>query len=225
MEEAGRLFIVATPIGNPEDITLRAIKILQECDGVICEEFREGSSLLKKLGITVKELVVLNEHNEKTHGPEIINRIQKNQSYALISDCGTPVFADPGASLIALAVASGIRVIPVPGPSSLISALSILDFKPEHFVFSGFLSRQPDHRRQQLQRLRSFRMPVVIMDTPYRLTALLEDVERNFGSKNRITLACDLTLPTEKILRGPIGEIRKSIGESKAEFILIIHHE
>jgi 16S rRNA (cytidine1402-2'-O)-methyltransferase len=225
MGEIGHLFIVAIPIGHPEDITLRAIKTLQECDGVICEELREGSTLLKKLGIHAKELVILNEHNELTHGPEIISRLLDNQSFALISDCGTPVFADPGHSLIKQAVDSGIRVIPVPGPSSLITALSLLDFKLEQFVFGGFLPRDPIRRRQELQRLRSFRMPVVLMDTPYRLVALLEDVDQIFGSSNRVTLACDLTLPTEQVFRGAISEVRSSTGQKKAEFILIVHHE
>src|SRR5512142_1936519 len=122
----GHLYIVATPIGNPRDITLRALDVLQEVDAVICEEYREGSTLLKKLGIS-KEVIEINEHNETDQAPQVLQRLLLQQSMALISDCGTPVFADPGATLIKLVVDSGVPVVPIPGPSSLMATLSILD--------------------------------------------------------------------------------------------------
>jgi 16S rRNA (cytidine1402-2'-O)-methyltransferase len=219
----GRLYIVATPIGHPKDITLRAIEVLNAVQAVVCEETREGSTLLKKLGIADKELVTLNEHNEIEKVPDLIIRMSKGQDLALISDCGTPVFADPGADLIQQASESGIPVIPIPGPSSLMAALSILDFKVEQFLFAGFISRKTEERQRQLLRYKDMRMPVILMDAPYRLAALLEEAAHTFGANRTITLACNLTLPNEHIWRGTIAEIQKRIGKQKAEFILIVH--
>ncbi|MHB1482731.1 MAG: SAM-dependent methyltransferase, partial [Bellilinea sp.] len=175
MSKAGKLYIVATPIGNPRDITLRALDILKTVDGIICEERREGSTLLKRLEVPERELITLNEHNEAEMAADLVLRMFKGASFALISDAGTPVFADPGAYLIQEASLSGLQVMPIPGPSSLMAALSILDFKIEKFVYGGFLSRVPGERRQELTRLRGLRMPLVLMDTPYRLAALLDD--------------------------------------------------
>ncbi len=220
---AGCCYIVATPIGHPEDITLRALNVLRSVDAVICEEPRQGRTLLKKLDIPVKELLSLNEHNEADIATDIVRRIAQGQRLALVSDCGTPVFSDPGHWLIQQLVQFHLPVIPIPGPSSLMAALSLLDFKLERFVFGGFLPRQPEARRLELQRLRALRMPVVLMDTPYRLAALLEDVARVFGNGQAVTVACDLTLPNETVYRGPISEVRKRAGARKAEFILIVH--
>lgn len=222
--QTGRLFIVATPIGNPGDITLRALETLRSADAVVCEELREGSTLLKRLGIAARELIALNEHNENELVPELVKRMLLNgHSLALISDAGTPVFADPGHHLIAQAVEMGIVVSPIPGASSLMAALSVLDFKLERFVFAGFLPREPEQRRRELIHLRSLRKPVILMDTPYRLASLLQDVSRTFGKNQKITLAMDLTLPGEKILRGTVDEITSQTGSRKAEFILIVH--
>ena len=224
MPTPGKIYIVATPIGNPADITLRAIETLRQADAIICEEQREGSSLLKRLGISPRELILLNEHNEQELVPELVNRILLNGGvFALITDCGTPVFADPGHGLIRAASQMGITVSPVPGPSSHLAALSILDFQPERFYFGGFLPRPPEERRRELTRLRGLRIPVVLMDTPYRLSALLEDVGRAFGKGHQVTIAADLTLSSETILRGPVGELKRQLNNRKAEFILIIH--
>ncbi len=223
MTKTGKLYIVATPIGNPDDITLRALNVLRSADAIICEERRPGSTLLKKLDVTPKELISLNEHNEPEEASQIALRMAKGENFAMISDAGTPVFADPGAMLIRLAVDYGVETVPVPGPSSLMAALSVLDFKLEQFIFAGFLSRAPDQRRKDLQRLRSLRMPVVLLDTPYRLTALMEDIAKVFGQNQNLTLAFNLTLPGERVLRGTPGEIHQQIGAAKGEFVLIIH--
>jgi 16S rRNA (cytidine1402-2'-O)-methyltransferase len=224
MGSIGILYIVATHIGHPKDITLRAVETLQNCDAVICEAMREGSTLLKSIGISGKEIILLNEHNEADQTQEILMRLINGQNLAMVSDCGTPVFADPGHYLLRKASQSGIRTIPIPGPSSLMAALSVLDFEPKRFVFGGFLPRDPDSRRQELTRLREFGMPVVLMDTPYRLTALLQDIAKVFGRNAAVTLAADLTLPEEKILRGPISELLSLQLGKKSEFILIVHN-
>jgi 16S rRNA (cytidine1402-2'-O)-methyltransferase len=223
MAEKGCLYVVATPIGNPRDITLRAMDILQEVDAVICEEYREGSTLLKRLGIQ-KEIIEVNEHNEITQAPLVVERlVLQQQSLALISDCGTPVFADPGATLIKLLVEQGVPVIPVPGASSLMATLSVLDVKLDRFIYAGFLPRDRAERKKALKHLRSTRFPIILMDAPYRLAALLADLAEAYGSGAVITLAMDLTLPGETIFRGTIAEAEKSIGQRKSEFVLIVH--
>jgi 16S rRNA (cytidine1402-2'-O)-methyltransferase len=217
----GNLYIVATPIGNYKDITLRALEILNTVTGVICEELREGSTLLKKLGIE-KELIPLNEHNEITQSIEIVSRLQQGQSFAMISDCGTPVFADPGSNLIDQVIGSGINVIPIPGPSSLMAALSISSIKIDKFIFVGFLSREPNHRRQELQKLKNMGLPVVLLDTPYRLLTLLSDVAFVFGKGVNVILACDLTLPSEHIFRGQVNSVLSQVKGKKHEFVLVV---
>jgi 16S rRNA (cytidine1402-2'-O)-methyltransferase len=223
MNPIGKLYMVATPIGNLLDITLRALETLRKVDAIICEEIREGSSLLKKLEIQPKELLTLNEHNEADAVPELLMRLINGQTMALITDCGTPVFADPGHALILAAHESGVQVIPIPGVSSLMTALSILDFSPKQFYFAGFLPPKPEPRRAELLRLRAMRISVILMDTPYRMAALLQDSAKAFGKNHLATLATDLTLPSERIYRGTLGEISQQAGPRKAEFILIIH--
>lgn len=218
----GKLYIVATPIGNPRDITLRAIDILQAVDAILCEEYREGSTLLKQLGIQ-KELLLINEHNEASQSSEIVNRILLGQSLALISDCGTPVFADPGAALIRQLVEIGVMIVPIPGPSSLMTALSILDVRLDRFIYAGFLPRERAERRKALKSLRTTRFPIILMDAPYRLGALLEDLGEVYGGSAVITLAMDLTLEGETIFRGTIAEAVKSLSRRKSEFVMVVH--
>jgi 16S rRNA (cytidine1402-2'-O)-methyltransferase len=222
MSKFGCLYIVAVPIGNFQDITLRAVELLRTVDAVICEELREGSTLLKKLGIQ-NELICLNEHNEEEQSIVLVQKLQNGQSLALISDCGTPVFADPGYRLVELLVGVGIKVVPVPGPSSLMALLSVVDFKLEKFIYGGFLSREEDRRRQDLVRLRAAGMPVVLMDAPYRMGRLLEEVSHAFGENTWVILGCDLTLPSEMIYRGSAGDLAKRLAGKKAEFVLLIH--
>ncbi len=222
MTKTGVLSIVATPIGNPGDITLRAIETLKNADAVICEEFKPGSTLLKKLGITGKEIALLNEHNEAECAADLLMRLLNGQNLALVSDCGTPVFSDPGAYLIQLAASSGVKVTPIPGASSLMAALSILDFKIGQYYFAGFLQRDPEKRRKELARLRGLRVPIVLMDTPYRLTQLLEDIAKVFGKNCFVTIGLDLTLPGETIFRGEAADIIHQVNNRKGEFILIV---
>jgi len=223
MNNPGVINIVATPIGNWDDITIRAINTLKSVDLIVCEELREGSTLLKKLGIQHKNLIEINEHNEKEQVPKIINQLFNGINVAIISDCGTPVFADPGHFLIEQAVNFQIKVIPVPGASSLMATLSILDFEIKEFHFAGFLPREKESRQKALQALRQISIPIVIMDTPYRLIKLLDEVGKTFGKNRRITLATDITLTSEKIYRGTISEVISHLNPQKAEFVLVIH--
>ena len=218
----GKLYIVATPIGNPKDITLRALDILKKVDAVICEEYRQGSRLLHTLEIE-KELITLNEHNEAEEAQNIMVRLAKGETMAIISDAGTPVFADPGQHLLELLYEMKIPVSPIPGPASLMAALSLCDFSIERFVFAGFPPRKTEHREGFLAKYKGESVPVILMDTPYRMTKLLGEVESIFGKNQDILLACDLTQRKEAIFRGPVSEILAKVSGQKREFILIIN--
>lgn len=220
--KTGILYIVATPIGHPKDMTLRGLEILQKVDAVICEEYRQGSRLLHKLGVE-NDLVTLNEHNETEEAPNILLRLARGETMAIISDAGTPVFADPGQYLLELLYQAGIPVSPIPGPASLMAALSLCDFSIDRFVFAGFPPRKSQHREGFLAKYKSETVPVILMDTPYRLTKLLEEVRSVFGKHQDILLACDLTLRKEAIFRGRIGEILPKVSGQKREFILILN--
>lgn len=223
MNNPGKLYIVSTPIGNWDDITIRALKILKDVDLLVCEEFRVGSTLLKKLSLPSKVLINLNEHNENEQVGIVIQKLFEGANIALISDCGTPVFADPGHVLINQATQMGIEVVPIPGASSLMAALSVLDFKLDRFYFAGFLPREKDLRKAVLNSLRSMDVPIILMDTPYRLQRLLEEVSQTFGKNRRITLGINITMENEKFLRGTVAEIIKQLNQKKAEFILVVH--
>jgi len=217
------IILVSTPIGNWDDITIRALNILKDVDLLVCEEFKVGSTLLKKLSLPSIELIDLNEHNENERVGTVIQKLFEGANVALISDCGTPVFADPGHVLINQATQMGIEVVPIPGASSLMAALSVLDFKLDRFYFAGFLTREKDHRKSVLSSLRSIDVHIILMDTPYRLQKLLEEVSQTFGKNRRITLGINITMENEKFLRGTVAEIIKQLNQKKAEFILVVH--
>lgn len=221
----GKLYLVSTPIGNYEDITLRALKVLKEVDFIICEEFKEARRLLSHYGIE-KELVSLNEHNESEEANEILLKILDGKSAALISDAGTPLFSDPGHLLVELCISQKIDVVAVPGANSLLPALtgSGLDF--EKFYYYGWLSPKKDERRKELSRLKGVREVIVLLDTPYRLKSLLADVVKILGKNVNTVLAFDLTMKTEKFYRGTSEEILKIAEKEnlKGEFVLIIEN-
>ena len=221
-----KLYIVSTPIGNYEDITLRALRILKECVFIICEEFKEARRLLSHYNIQ-KELISLNEHTENEVANDLILKLLEGKTAALISDCGTPLFSDPGHLLVDLALQNRIDVIPVPGVSSLLTALvgSGLDF--EKFYYYGWLSPKKDIRRKQLLDLRKRKETFVLMDTPYRLKTLLEDIVKLLGSNVPCVLAFELTKENEKFYRGNAGNILNKVEKEKlkGEFVLMIKNQ
>lgn len=220
-----KLYIISTPIGNYEDISLRAIKILNEVDFIICEEFKEATRLLANFQIK-KELFSLNEHNEREASLEIFQKFSEGKKAALISDCGTPLFSDPGTQLVQMCIDAKIDVVPVPGASSIMSALVSSGFKLDRFYYAGWLSPKSDLRKKELLRLKDIKELLVIMETPYRLKTILADVSKVFGSSTQIVVAFDLTLPTEKFFRGKVSEILKLTEEKKikGEFVLLINN-
>lgn len=221
MAQAGKLFIVATPIGNTGDITSRAIDTLKEVDIILCEERKVASRLLKQLEVD-RPLVELNEHNEDQMVQEILIRLIEGKNIALISDCGTPVFSDPGRTVLEMLYGAGIQVVPIPGASSLTAALSVCPFDLRQFLFLGFLPPKTEQRKSVLQRNNNNNHALILMDTPYRMAKLLEEVASAYGKSQNIFLATDLTLPGEKIYLGTVQEIQNKVQNRKAEFILII---
>ena len=221
-----KLYIISTPIGNYEDITLRALRILEGCDFIICEEYKEARRLLAHYKIE-KELFSLNEHNENESANELILKLLEGKTAGLISDCGTPLFSDPGHLLVDLALQNRIEVIPVPGASSLLTALigSGLDF--EKFYYYGWLSPKKDIRRKQLLDLRKRKETIVLMDTPYRLKTLLEDIVKLLGPNIPCVLAFELTKEREKFYRGNAGNILNVVEREnlKGEFVLMIDNK
>lgn len=218
---AGKLYVVATPIGNSADISRRAVDVLSSADAVVCEERKNGARLLKELGID-KPLIELNEHNESSMIQDILVLLMQGQSLALVSDCGTPVFSDPGRQLLVLLNEMNIQVVPVPGASSLVAAMSVCPFNLEQFQFAGFLPPKTEQRQSAMTRLSRSDQPIILMDTPYRLSKLLLEIQQAFGKKQRVFLACDLTLPGERIYLGTIEEVIQQTNNRKAEFILIL---
>jgi 16S rRNA (cytidine1402-2'-O)-methyltransferase len=214
------LQLIAVPIGNPGDITLRAIESLRAAQVVVGEERKEVSKLLKTLSIEGKPLELLNEHS-RDEDVRTLLEMCRTQEVALVSDCGTPGFCDPGARLVAACRAEGIRVSPVPGASSLMCLLSVTGFDMKQFLFRGFLPADKEDRSRAFRDLDRESRAIVLMDTPYRLGRLLEELCIRWP-RRRAVLGMDFTQPTEEILEGELGSFPAKVGERKAEFILVL---
>jgi len=218
-----KLYLVATPIGNYDDITLRAINILKEADLVVCEELKPARRLLSHLNIE-KELISVNEHNERETAPEVLAKLKDGNRVALISDAGTPLFSDPGHYLVKLCLNAKIEVVPVPGANSLVPALISSGLDIEKFYYCGWLSPKKDIRRKELFCLKKRNELIVLMETPYRLKQLLQDIVKILGQNIHLVLAFKLTMPEENIYRGTAKQIL-SIAEQKqlkGEFVLLV---
>jgi 16S rRNA (cytidine1402-2'-O)-methyltransferase len=215
--------IVGTPIGHPDDISLRAITVLREADRIACEEAPVARRLLSRHGIS-KDVIEVNEHTEADISAEILAELRAGHTVALISDCGMPVFADPGTTLVTAALDAGIVVDVVPGPDSLTAALAVSRFDAHRFLFYGFLSPKKALRREELAKLRGVDMPLIFIDAPYRLAQVLEDMRAKLGPSRNACVACDLTLPSQLIARGTLDELntRFATDGKKREFVIIV---
>lgn len=218
----GHLYIVATPIGNLEDITLRALRILKEVDFIAAEDTRHSLKLLNHYGIE-KPLISYWSEREKVRSEEIISLLKSGKSVALISDAGTPGISDPGAVLIRRAIEEGINVISIPGPSALISALSISGLSTEEFVFCGFLPPKRNLRRRKLEDLRFERRTLVFYEAPHRLLETIEDMMEIFGER-RVAVFKELTKIHEEIMRGMLKEVYEGLLRSviAGEYVIVL---
>ena len=220
---AGTLFVVATPIGNLEDITYRAVRILREADLIACEDTRHTAKLLQHYGID-KPLISYHEHNESARAEELAGKLQEGLNVAQVSDAGMPGIADPGYRVIRLAIERGIVVVPVPGPSALISALAASGLPTDHFEFHGFLPAKTGQRRTQLESLREARHVHVFYEAPHRITDALKDIAEILGEERPVVLARELTKVHEEFIRGPAGQLSAAAQarELKGEITLLI---
>jgi 16S rRNA (cytidine1402-2'-O)-methyltransferase len=214
------LYVIATPIGNNDDMGLRALSILREVEVIITEERKEGSKLLRHHGISGIPLEVLNEHTDREDIDRLVE-ICRTRSTALISDAGTPGFCDPGAELVSRCRKAGIRVQSVPGPSSLMSLLSICGRRLDQFFFRGFISAKTEERISQLAELKNVKIPVVLMDTPYRLKKILAELAVSHP-ENLILLGLNLSQTEEVFLEGTAKKVLSQLKVDKAEFVLIL---
>lgn len=218
----GILYIVSTPIGNLEDITLRALRILKEVDLIAAEDTRHSSKLLNHYGIK-KPLISYWSEKEKVRSEEIIKRLQSGQSVALISDAGTPGISDPGEVVIKKALEEGIDVIPIPGPSALISALSVSGLSLREFTFVGFLPSKKTQRRKTLEDLSLEKRTLVFYEAPHRVIETLKDMYDIFGNRN-VAVFKEITKLHEEVFRGTLEKVISEIEESTiaGEFVIVI---
>ena len=217
------LFVIATPIGHAKDISLRAIETLQAAEVVIGEEFKEVSKLLKGLDIKGKPLEVLNEHST----PEDVQNLLKlcqTKMVALVSDCGTPGFCDPGAALINLCRKNTVEVRTLPGASSIMGLLSLSGERINQFIFRGFLPAENEARAAEIKKLKIEKRPMILMDTPYRLKKLLTELSEAMPNR-RALLACDLTQETEMVAEALVKDLSSKLIKDKAEFMLLLFEE
>jgi len=218
----GTLYVVATPIGNLEDVTLRALRVLKEVGLVACEDTRRTRTLLSHFGIHVPVTSYF-EHNKLTKGPAILRALSEGKSVALVTDAGTPGISDPGFLLVQAARAAGVPVVPVPGPSAVIAALSAAGVPADRFVFEGFLPVKPGRRLHRLEALRDLEMTVVCYESPHRILASLEAIAQVYGDRE-IVAAREMTKQFEEIVRGTARQLaeRFAAGRVRGEFTLII---
>lgn len=215
------LYVVATPIGNLEDISRRALRLLNECTLVIGEERKEASKLLKFLDLPQKPIEELNEHSKAKDWNDLVD-VCARELVVLVSDCGTPGFCDPGAELVAACRRRGVPVFSVPGPSSLATFMSVCGQRLTEFVFLGFLPANREDRGRAMKQLKSESRPVILMDTPYRLGRLLSELAE-MDRTREITLGMDLSTDQEKVVTGTAAQMAKKFAEKKSEFMLLLH--
>jgi len=221
---AGTLYVVATPIGNLEDLTMRALRVLKEVGLIACEDTRRTRTLLTHFGIHAPVTSYF-EHNKLTKGPAILRTLQEGTSVALVTDAGTPGISDPGFLLVREARAAGIAVVPVPGASAVVTALSAAGIPADRFVFDGFLPVKPGKRVHRLEALRALEMTIVCYESPHRILVSLEAIGHVFG-QIEIVVARELTKQFEEIVRGTPAALheRFAAGTVHGEFTLVIPH-
>jgi 16S rRNA (cytidine1402-2'-O)-methyltransferase len=212
---AGVLYLVATPIGNLEDITLRALRILREADQIAAEDTRHTQKLLSHYEIS-RPLVSYHEHNEVTRAPELIVALEQGAKIALVSDAGMPLVSDPGHRLVALCLRHHISVVPIPGPSASLTALAASGLSNEEFLFVGFLPQRSGERRRALERLRIEDRTLILYEAPHRIAECVADAREILGDRPAC-LARELTKVHEEFRRGLLSEIEESLRERPAK--------
>jgi 16S rRNA (cytidine1402-2'-O)-methyltransferase len=219
---SGVLYVVATPIGNLEDITARALRVLREVDLVACEDTRRTRALLTHFDIHTPT-VSYYEHNKLARGPQLLRQLSDGRSIALVTDAGTPGISDPGVLLVREARAAGARVVPVPGPSAVVAALSAAGVPADRFVFDGFLPVKPGKRLNRLKTLRDLELTVVVYESPHRIVAAVEAIGEVFDD-TPVVIARELTKQFEEVVTDtPAAHLeRLRAGSARGEFVIVI---
>lgn len=226
MKESGTLYVVATPIGNLGDITQRALATLQQVDAIAAEDTRHSVGLLRHFGIS-KPLIAVHEHNEQQSAQGLIKRLLAGDSIALITDAGTPAVSDPGAVVVQAARQAGVKVVPVPGVSAVIAALSAAGITQPGFYFEGFLHASGSQRRKRLQMLKVIPSTLVFYEAPHRIVECVQDLHDVLGGARQLTLARELTKTFETIhtclLTDAVDWLNADPNQQRGEFVVLIH--
>ncbi len=216
----GALYVVATPIGNLEDITERAIKVLKEVDTVLCEDTRRSRILLSNYGIK-KPLLSYHEQNEEKRVPQVVQRIEEGETFALISDAGTPCISDPGYRLVKALRDKELPVYAVPGPSALTAAISIAGLPTDRFVFEGYLPKRKGKRRRKLEELTDEPRTIVLFESVHRIEKILDELCELFPER-KMALLREITKLHEEVIVGSPQEVKEKLKNFKGEFVIII---
>ena len=220
MEKTGKLYLVATPIGNLEDITYRAVKVLSEVDVIAAEDTRHSLKLLNHLNIS-KPLISYHRHNEDNKTELLINKLLSGENIALITDAGTPAISDPGEEVVKQAINNNIEIIPIPGACALINALIASGMDTKEFVFYGFLPLNKKLRKNKFDEIKKENKTIILYEAPHKINQTLNDILKELGNVN-LVIARELTKIHEEFIRGKVSKIIDNYSELKGEIIILI---
>jgi len=220
----GQLYVVATPIGNLEDITLRALRVLKEVEVIACEDTRQTRKLLQHYAISTPA-VSYHEHNERGRAAHLVERMQSGEAVALVTDAGTPLVSDPGYRLVAATIEAGLRVTPIPGPAAPMAALTGAGLATHRFRFLGFLPPKSGKRRALLEELRASEETNILFEAPHRVLETLEEIEQALGPDRPVVAAREITKLHEEFVRGTVAGVRRELAQRpsiKGEFTILL---
>ena len=219
---AGTLYVVGTPIGNLEDVSLRTVRILGEVSGIVAEDTRTARKLLDRYEIAKPALLSYFAGNRRRRTPQILARLEAGEQLALISEAGTPGINDPGSDLVRAVAEAGFDVVAVPGPSAVPTLLSVSGLPADQYTFVGFLPRRTGERRRLLRRFVDLEWPLVAFESPHRLRSSLTDIAEAFGSERPLVVGRELTKRYEEVYRGPISGALERFQHPRGEFTLVV---
>lgn len=215
------LYLIPTPIGNMDDMTVRSINILKEVEVIFCEDTRETGKLLKLLDIK-KKMIANHEFNETSNHEKLLKYLSEGYSVGLVSDRGTPVISDPGYELARYAISEGYNVVGLPGANALIPALIMSGISPMPFMFYGFLNSKSSKRKKELELLKNIRSTIIFYEAPHRINDTLNDLNEMLGNNRKISISREITKKYEEIYRGTIGDFVTNPLEFKGELVLVV---
>lgn len=219
-DNSATLYLIPTPIGNMEDLTLRTINILKEVDVIFCEDSRETGKLLKYLGIS-KKMIVNHDHNEENNYEKLLSFLEKGNSVGLVSDRGTPVISDPGFELSRFAIEKGYNVVGLPGATALIPALIMSGINPKPFTFYGFLNSKSSKRKNELENMKNLNSTLIFYEAPHRIKDTLIDMGNILGNR-KISISREISKKYEEVYRGNIEEIISQNNDYKGELVIVV---